>query len=305
MSLIGQFVVGSRLLPQMMGLSIDLGLLRPLIGFGVPMAFASAAIMAIANLDRGILTALSSVRQLAYYSVAFILANLLTLASNSLYQSLVPIFSQLQADDYAEQRNAVYSRTVRLAFVVMMPLIAIAGIGGETIIRIFAGTEFAQEGTRPFHILLIGVLVSVGAYVPSAAIVSTGRTGLLAKMYWLELAPYGALLWLLISYFGAVGAAAAWSTRVVIDALLLFVFAHKYAGVRYSERHRGGMILSAAVAVSPFIVYLVFDLSVVTGLVIMMLILPLYALVVWNSVLEGIETDWLLSKLRRFFSEKH
>lgn len=303
-NLICHFIVATRLLPQLFGLTIDPGLLRPLIGFGVPMAFASAAIMAIANLDRGVLSALSSIRQLAYYSVAFTLANLLTLASSSLYQSLVPIFSQLQADNYAEQRNAVYSRTVRLAFVIMIPLIAIAGIGGETIITIFAGSEFAQEGTAPFHLLLIGVLVSVGAYVPSAAIVSTGRTGLLAKMYWLELAPYGALLWLLISYFGAVGAAAAWSTRVVLDALLLFFFARKYAGVRYSERHRGGMIVSAAVAVAPLILYLLFGLSVVAGLAIAVLVLPLYALIVWRSVLEPMETDWLLSRIRSITRRK-
>jgi O-antigen/teichoic acid export membrane protein len=46
----------------------------------------------------------------------------------------------------------------------------------------------------------------------------------IARLYWFELAFYAVLAWVLIVYFGIVGAAAAWSIRVILDAVIMISF---------------------------------------------------------------------------------
>jgi O-antigen/teichoic acid export membrane protein len=50
--------------------------------------------------------------------------------------------------------------------------------------------------------------------------VAIGRTDLIAKVHWAELIPYFIAAIVLIHFFGIVGAAAAWSVRVIFDSFL-------------------------------------------------------------------------------------
>jgi O-antigen/teichoic acid export membrane protein len=52
-----------------------------------------------------------------------------------------------------------------------------------------------------------------------------GRPDLTAKFHLVELPLHGLLVWWLISMWGTTGAALAWSIRVGVDAMLLFVAA--------------------------------------------------------------------------------
>jgi O-antigen/teichoic acid export membrane protein len=85
-----------RLLPEMFRAGINRDLFRPLLKFGGAWVVAMIAAMLLVNLEKLFLTKMVSVKALAYYSVAFTFANMATMFSQAMIQSLIPAFSQLQ-----------------------------------------------------------------------------------------------------------------------------------------------------------------------------------------------------------------
>lgn len=302
LNVVGHIAASARLLPRFLELSVDRESLRQLLRFGLPMCIAAVAAMALTNLERGALSAFTSVKQLAYYSVAFSLSSVLTLGSGAMHQSLIPVFSQLQSETSRERRNAIYTRSIRLITIAMLPVLGLAGIAGELILTVFAGPEFAKEGTVLFYILLLGIVFTIAVHTPAAALIASGRTDLFARIYWLELPPYALLVWMLISRYGAVGAAVAWTIRVSLDAALQFALAARYAGVTFDRGHLPSVLGVAVIAVAPFAAYLLFGLSTLMGISIGLAGLAIYALVVWRFVLRHEELAWAAERLKARFA---
>jgi len=67
------------------------------------------------------------------------------------------------------------------------------------------------------------------ACVPFALIQSAGRPSLTAKLHILELPVYLPLVWFLARCRGIEGVAMAWTARVLLDTVLLFLFAREVA----------------------------------------------------------------------------
>ena len=77
--------------------------------------------------------------------------------------------------------------------------------------------------------LLIGVWINSLAYIPAAHLGAINRPDLPAKFHAYEIIPFLGVLWFGLHYFGLLGAAWAWTVRVAVDALLLFVVAKQTA----------------------------------------------------------------------------
>ena len=104
-----------------------------------------------------------------------------------------------------------------------MKLLALAILlFGPFLLRIWLGTEFAQEGRTVVRILALGVYVNALAHVPSGFLTALGRPDSIARFHVAELILHLPLAWFLILHFGIVGAAIAWTIRVSVDACLLF-----------------------------------------------------------------------------------
>ncbi|MEF3194297.1 MAG: hypothetical protein K6346_08815, partial [Halothiobacillaceae bacterium] len=109
--------------------------------------------------------------------------------------------------------------------VVMTPVIVGAILLAEPFISLWLGEELGQRRGPVAVILLVGVWINALAYIPYAYLQGMGRPDLTAKLHLSELLPYFALLWLAVQSLGVVGAALAWTIRVGVDAILLFVLA--------------------------------------------------------------------------------
>ncbi len=103
----------------------------------------------------------------------------------------------------------------------------------EWLLSFWLGAAFAAEALDVSKWLLLGVLVNGFAHIPYALLQSAGRADLTAKIHLLELPIYAVLIVALVADFGIVGAAIAWSARVIIDTLLLYWMAHRqFSGLR-------------------------------------------------------------------------
>lgn len=168
-------------------------------------------------LDRFIIGAMVGAKAVAFYTIPFQLAERITIIPTALSSALFPLFAAVSREE--EQRLA--QQGLRTLVVVMTPMVVIGIIYIEPFIAWWISPEFAHQSSLVGQILLIGFWVNSFAKLPSAQLQARGRPDLVAKCHVGELLPYFGLLYLGLTSYGIVGAAAAFFLRVSLDFLLL------------------------------------------------------------------------------------
>jgi O-antigen/teichoic acid export membrane protein len=300
LSFVGNVFVSGRLNPAFFGLTIDCESLGPLLRFGGGLALSGIAAVLLVNLEKIVLTRQSSVQDLAYYSVAFTFANAATLYSQAMGLSLMPAFSQLLTPDRREQLLGLFNRGLRLNLFGILPAVAILCVIARPFFTAWAGQDFGRESTPPFYILLVGLFFNLNAFIPAGLVMAGGRTDIFAKLYWLELIPYVALTALLTRRFGAEGAAAAWSLRVIVDCAIFFALAKKVFRTKYDLSTYTASLLGLAVLLPPILVTAIYA-ETWLAMTLLPISLLMYGMFTWRKVVEPAEKAWLKSQANRLF----
>jgi O-antigen/teichoic acid export membrane protein len=230
--------------------------------------------------------------------VAFTLAMMMTMLSASMTQSLIPAFSQLLAPEKRAQLNNLFSRAFRMNIIIMLPVLAVLFVIAEPFFTLWAGSDFGRESTMPFYILLIGLGFAINNYVPMSLLMASGRTDVVAKLYWAELIPYLVLTAALTYRFGARGAAAAWTTRVIVDTALISWIASRRIGVTYQAVGRGwqSILLLAGTLLPAIAVAFLVEFSYLL-ILLLPLFLSAYVVVAWKNFLASEERNWLADRV--------
>ena len=301
LTLVGHLYASSCLLPSLRGFSIQLSAVGSLLKFGAPLVIATIAALFVANLEKLILPGIVSVESLAFYSVAFTLASTMTMFSSSMAQSLIPAFSQLQGPETRQQLEGLYLRGLRINVICLMPGLVFLAIAARPFFTLWAGEQFGAESTPIFHILLAGLILNVPAYLPASLLMASGRTDLLAKLYVGELVPYVFLVVFLTWQYGARGAAAAWTLRIAIDAVLIFAIAGRANRLHVTPSVFYPIFKSALILLVPLAVAVYYG-EVNTAVVVSYAACGcLYAWMIHRTALETDEIAWLTQKVHAVF----
>lgn len=297
LTLIGNIVASGRILKTFFASSFDLNHSRQMLSFGITLALASIAGAIITNFEKIALPGLTSVTQLAYYSVAFTLAYMMTLFSVSMAQSLIPAFSRLQGESDRPQLSSLYSRAIRMNLIWLAPILVILGIFGESLIALWAGREFSINSALPFGILLIGVGFHVVATPARASLMASGRSDVIAKLGWAEVLPYTAIVAVATYWYGGAGAAAAWSLRSVFDCFVSFYIVHR---VNQLSIGKGLSRILPVLLISTIPIFPagIFGYSSAISVFVLVICMLSYGVLVWNFVLEKSEVGWILERFR-------
>lgn len=297
--LAAHWAVSARLLPGMLRLATDRKLVRPLLRFGFGLLVSGIAAVLLGNVEKLALPRMVSVETLAFYSVAFTFANMASIYSLAMIQSLVPAFSQLQLPDKRDELQALFARSLRLNLAILLPTLMILFVVARPFFTYWAGEAFGRESTVPFYILLVGLLFNLMAFVPHAVLTAAGRTDIFAKLYWIELAVHLIVVVVLVGAFGIVGAAVAWSLRVLVDSLLLMVLSKKVVGVRTGLGTIAGKMLSGIAILSPPVLLASFYDNFSPVLIVLVPTFALvYASLVWVGILSYEEKAWFRRKVQ-------
>lgn len=205
-----------RLLPGMFHPRLEPELLKPMVKFGSALVFTNFIGIILMNAEKLLLTHFNSVTDLAHYTVAFSLGNMLVLPASALVQSLLPTFANLQAGGQRTALQQLYRNMLRGIYI-LLPLVSfVICLGAKPFFIFWAGQEYGRASTPPFFILLVGLLANVATYVPYCLFTAFSRADFHARYHTLELLPYLVLATLLTARWGTLGAALAWSLRMVI-----------------------------------------------------------------------------------------
>jgi O-antigen/teichoic acid export membrane protein len=304
LTLVGHLVISGRLDKHLFEFAIDRSVARPLLNFGSALAISGIAGVLLVNLEKAVLAKNVSVEALAYYSVAFTLATMTTMFSTSMTQSLIPAFSQLLGPTDRERLNNLFLRSLRMNFLLILPLLAALFAFARPLFTLWAGESFGEYSTHPFYVLMAGLLINLLAHIPYSLLMASGRTDLFAKVYWIELLPYIGLLTVLTLSLGPVGAALAWTIRTAVDSLILSLLLKRVAGIRFNffGTKWKDFLVATLVLFTPVAITIIFDGHGYWPMVSAIIFIPIYLVLTTKLLLDADERRWILERFRYVFN---
>ncbi len=298
LTLAGHIYMSGRLLPSLFDTTIDRKVIRSLIKFGGAVAISAVAGVLLLNLEKVVLAKTVSVSALAYYSVAFTLATMTTMFSSSMTQSLIPAFSQLLAPEFSDRLNDLFTRALRMNFLLILPMLAVLIALARPLFTIWAGVDFGENSTGTFYILAAGIFLNLMAHIPYSLLMAKGRSDVFAKLHWIELFPYLVILTVLTMIYGAAGAALAWSVRISADALITAWILRRSSSVRFNFWYGRGhpFIIAVLFVTLPIAVTLITNGYGYFPLIAAAVSVPIYLAITVTLLLDAEEKKWLLER---------
>ncbi|WP_026632563.1 flippase [Dyadobacter alkalitolerans] len=197
-------------------------LLSSLFKYGAWLTASNIISPLMLQLDRFIIGSLISVSAIAYYTVPVDMVNKLGVAPVALISVMFPIFSNIWGTQQ-NQGKAIFESVCKIMLLGMIPMSVTLILFAQEAFDIWLGQKFADTSRLIFQCLVVGFFVNSVARLPHALLQSTGHPNITAKLHIIELPIYVALLFTLLHYFGVMGAAVAWTARMVVDLVLLFI----------------------------------------------------------------------------------
>lgn len=202
-----------------------------LLAFGGWVTVSSIIDPILGYLDRFIIARLLTVAAVGYYAAPFEIAARLSIIPASLTATLFPAFSTMIRLGEADRFRSAFAAAVKYLMLAVGVASAVLMAYGRAFLDVWLGPDFARQSGFVIQILAVGAFVNSLAYIPYALMHALGRPDLTAKFHMIELPMHVLLLWALVGAWGIAGAAIAWTTRVSIDALLLFIAASRHGAV--------------------------------------------------------------------------
>lgn len=284
------FVILFKLLPGIqLRLKWDGSVFLKLFGFGKWVLVSYIVGPLMVNLDRVLIGSLLSVAAVTYYAVPYAVITKLGIIPGSAAPVLFPTFSERGAMMDNSFLRGLFSRSLRILNLAILPFAVILFIFADEILRIWMGGGFAEKSVAVAQILSFAVVINGLAIIPYTLVQGLGRADITAKFHLLELPVYFLLCMLLIPSLGINGAAMAWTVRVALDAVLLFWYIRRKIGLRirrnfYNEIKWGFSLGIAFALLMLGIKFSTQRLSVQGVLIVFSLLL--YASIVWLYVLD-------------------
>jgi O-antigen/teichoic acid export membrane protein len=263
----------------------------PLMKFGGWMTVTNVIGPLMVTLDRLVIGALLSVAAVAYYATPYEAITKLWIVPSSIVAVVFPAFST-SLIGHPERASLLYDRSVKYVLVTLFPIVLVVMLFAPEILNLWLGRDFAAHSSIVLQWLAIGVFINSLALVPATLIQGSGRPDATAKLHALELPLYLLAMWLLIRSHGIEGAAIAWTGRVVLDALALFVLPAILDETKVTLRMRtfvllflAPLVLAASTLLQGFTVRMVMLLLVVGS----------FAVASWFLILTRDERDLALT----------
>lgn len=173
-------------------------------------------------MDRFLIGGLVSMAAVAYYVAPYELITKLLIFPMAISGVLFPAFSASMGRGDVDC-GPLYWLGIKVVFLVLFPCALLTTLFAGEILNLWLGPVFSAAGTPVLQLLTAGVLVNSLAFIPFALIQSAGRPDITAKLHFIELPFYVFGIWILVTHYGLVGVALAWSLRALADAVAMFM----------------------------------------------------------------------------------
>lgn len=267
----------------------------PLLRFGGWVTVTNVISPLMAYMDRVLTSALTSATAVAYYATPQEVVTKLSAIPGALTNALFPAFSATSTQGHA-CASVLLDRGVRYVFLAVFPATLLMSALAFEILDLWVGPEFAQNGAGVLRLLAIGALANSLARVGFTFLQGTGRADLTGKVHLVELPFYLLAVWWLTSQHGIVGAAAAWTIRMVVDALLMLGITRQLMPASTPTMRRAVLYMGGAL---PLMAFFGLPLGVAWKAILLLLALVVFVLLSWFLLLMPREREWVRDMISR------
>lgn len=268
---------------------IHAGYVRPMVAFGGWVTLGMVLTPFLTYADRLFLAGLAGAGAVGYYVPPAEVVMRMLIIPASLVATLFPALSALSAVGRPTE-SAIWQGMKYVTVLVAVPVAAVIAVGEPGLV-LWLGPEFGRAAAPVLPVLALGVVVLSPAYLPMIALQATGRADLPTRLYLLEIPVFVALLLVLVPAWGIVGAAAAWTGRVVLDAALQTLAAARVGLI--SARGARAARVPQALGAAALAVAGGFAATAAPGVwasaAVLVAALAVSGFVVWRLALEGAE----------------
>jgi O-antigen/teichoic acid export membrane protein len=192
-----------------------------LMKFGGWMTVSNIVSPLMVQMDRFLIGTMLSLAAVAHYATPFEMVTKVLLIPTAITGVAFPAFSRLLAQRNTQDARHMYWRTLGLVCAATLPITLVLGLFAESILHFWLKGALPAESAIVMQILLLGVFSNSIAHVPFAYLQGAKRADLTAKIHLAEAPVYVAVLAVAVAAWGIVGAAAAWTLRVLADAVVM------------------------------------------------------------------------------------
>jgi O-antigen/teichoic acid export membrane protein len=179
--------------------------------FAAGMSGISAVTLLLTQLDKIILSKMLSLDLFGYYTLAWTVANGLTVLTGSVFTVIFPVFSRQVAVADTEGLKHLYHRSCQLMSVLILPAAVLAALFAREILALWTQNTVTVANTHLLvSLLVIGTALNGLMHLPYALQLAHGWTSLAFYSNVISVIFLIPLLFVAASSYGAVGAAAIW-----------------------------------------------------------------------------------------------
>lgn len=215
-----------------------------LTGYGRWATATSVLVPAVMWVDRFFIGSMRGPAAVTSYVLPYNLVQRLVIFASSLSSAALP---RLAGSDLDEQAR-LQDRTLEALVALLTPLGIVGAALLAPFLTIWVGPVLASAGTAAGLILVFGFWIQGIGHAASTVLLARGRPDVLTKLLLVYLFPYLALLALLTSKFGIIGAAIAWTLRASCDAVLFLFTRPAAAKLRLAALN--GALLFASILIA-------------------------------------------------------
>lgn len=216
LALVAHIVVCLKRFPELRHFSLpDRDALPLLVRFGGWLTISNLISPLMVYFDRFILGSIIPVGDLAYYTTPYEIITRVLIIPTAVSRVLFPSVSFTLARNFSSEK--LIENAYRLTTLTLLPIIIILIAIAKPGMALWLGEEFGVRSSVILQILALGVFFNGIASIPFTLIQSSNRPDLTAKAHLFELPIYAIVLWVLCHNYGTIGAALAWSFRIILD----------------------------------------------------------------------------------------
>ncbi|RWP10325.1 MAG: hypothetical protein EOR00_30915 [Mesorhizobium sp.] len=208
-----------RHVPLVPGRVFSMEYMASMLSYGGWVSVMAVLAPLLVTVDRLVIASVSGARAVTVYTIPFDLVSKSQAVSTSLANAIFPRLASTSASESEELAH----RAAAALIAVMSPLVVAGLLFVHPAISIWLGRDFASDSSGVAEIILFGVWVNSLVIPHHARYMATRNPRNIAIIYLLEIPIYFLMLYILLTKFGIIGAALAWSGRIVMDTTALLI----------------------------------------------------------------------------------
>ena len=275
---------------------INQSLIIKYLNFGVWMMISNIINPLMYYIDRFTIAAIISLSALTYYIISMEIIIRMMIIPSAICGVLFPAMSYVLKTNKNHAVTLFYNG-IKFTFIVILPIFLCIFFFAREGLTVWLGEEFAEQGANILRILMIGGLINSLSFFPFSMLHAAGRPDITAKLHIIESPLYLALIWILTTKFGVLGAAIAWTSKTTIDNILLFYLVSKELKITYPKKKT----LSLSLIIVSFLIITVFIPEILyIELIFIIFFSTFISFYIWNKVLNKNDQKYLILKIKNF-----